>query len=174
MKTSIVLPALLATIALGATACGGKNEAANSSAPSPSTASATSAAKAPAKDMTPQPATEPAEPAQAEASATIPDSAAEIWSAIDAKNAQLGAIVSNGDLGQAHPLAYAIRDLVAALPGKSTALPQAEQDQLRQGSSFVATLAKRLDATGDANDRAGAQANYAQLQSVLKGLPRGK
>ena len=32
----------------------------------------------------------------------------------------------------------------------------------------MATLAQRLDATGDANDKAGTQANFAKLKKVLE------
>lgn len=104
----------------------------------------------------------------------IPADAAGIWKAIDDQQDRLRAIVANGDLKQVHHVAFAIRDLVAALPAQGRALPAAEQAKLVNSAKFVATLADRLDASGDGDDRAGAQANFAKLEAILNDLPRGK
>jgi hypothetical protein len=45
-----------------------------------------------------------------------------------------------------------------------------QQGKVREDVRFVATLAERLDASGDAKDMPGTQANYDKLVSILKDL----
>ena len=108
------------------------------------------------------------------ASLQIPDTADGIWQAIDQQSAALKASIQSGSLKDVHHMAFAIRDLVAALPAHSPTLPAEDQSKLQGEVKFVATLADRLDATGDANDKAGAQANYDKLVTVLNGITRNK
>ncbi|MEO8161807.1 MAG: hypothetical protein ABI588_10340 [Arenimonas sp.] len=130
-------------------------------------AAPTPAAIAPA--IAPAPEGEPAV-----AATPIPDSADGIWSVIDQHNAELKATIASGDLKDVHRPAFAIRDLVAALPAHSPTLPAASQGKLQNEIKFVSTLAARLDETGDAADRAGAQSSYDQLVTVLNGITRSK
>ena len=112
---------------------------------------------------------------EADAATTpIPDTLGDLWQAIDAKNAELEATIKNGPLDNVHHQAFALRDLVAALPGKSPSLSVDEKTKLENEVKFVATLAARLDAAGDAGDRADAQANYDKLVGVLNGIARSK
>ena len=141
---------------------------------------ATSNASVPA-DQAQVAAAIPAKPAAATqapeaevASVQIPDTADGIWQAIDQQSAQLKASIQSGSLKDVHHKAFAIRDLVAALPAHSPTLPAEEQAKLQGEIKFVATLADRLDASGDANDKAGAQANYDKLVTVLNGITRTK
>ena len=131
------------------------------------------------------PAATPAVPAPADAdeheasedaaaTTAIPDTAAAIWQAIDAKRAELKTTVASGSLEQVHHQAFAIRDLVAALPAKSADLGPDAQATLANDAKFVATLASRLDETGDAGDRAATQANFDKLAALLDGMPRAK
>ena len=113
-------------------------------------------------------ATKPA--AAAEEKVQIPATPDAIWKAIDQKNAELAKLIQAGSLGEVHHVAFAIRDLVAALPEHSKALSAEQQGKVQGGVKFVATLAERLDASGDANDKAGVQDNYAKLQKVLESL----
>lgn len=151
------------------TACKGGNapEAASTAQPTPAGEVASSA---------PTPKTAPAaQQVEQEAAPTpIPDTADAIWLAIDKQSAELKTAIGSGDLKDVHHKAFAIRDLVAALPGRSPSLPADEQGKLQNEIKFVATLADRLDATGDANDQAGAQANYDKLVTVLNGITRTK
>jgi hypothetical protein len=110
----------------------------------------------------------------AETATAIPDTEGDLWKAIDAKRSELAAVATNGDLSQAHHLAYAIRDLVAALPAKSSSLSADDQAKLRNNVKFVATLAERLDASGDAGDRAATQANYEKLAALLTAMKTAK
>lgn len=105
-----------------------------------------------------------------EAPTAIPATVDGIWQAIDQKIAELQTTIRNGKLSDVHHLAFAVRDLVAALPAKSSALTQEQQARVRGSVKFVATLADRLDASGDAHDQAATQDNFAKLQAILKGL----
>ena len=140
-------------------------------APAPAAPEASSEvpAAAPVAESTPEPAE-----ASAEIPLAIPDTADGIWTAIDQHVAELKATVASGDLKEVHHHAFAIRDLVAALPSHSPSAG-AEADAKRQGEvKFVATLAERLDAAGDAGDRAAAQAETDKLLGVLTGITRTK
>lgn len=107
---------------------------------------------------------------EAKAATPIPATAGATWQAIEAKTAELGKSIQSGSLADVHHLAYAIRDLVAALPEQSQSLSADKLAKVKGSAKFVATLAHRLDASGDANDKAGAQANYEKLMKVLADL----
>ena len=98
----------------------------------------------------------------------IPATSEAIWQSIDKETEQLGRIIQAGKLEEVHHLAFAIRDLVAALPARSASLPADKLTQVKANSKFVATLAERLDATGDAKDKAGTESNFQKLKGVLK------
>ena len=100
----------------------------------------------------------------------IPATAPAIWQAIDQQSAALGKAVQTGAFGEVHHRAYAIRDLVAALPARSGTLPPDKLAQIKANLPFVATLAQRLDATGDAKDRPGTESNFRKLQQVLTAI----
>ena len=100
----------------------------------------------------------------------IPATSEAIWKSIDKETEQLATLIQSGKLEQVHHHAFAIRDLVAALPAKSGSLPADKLAQVKAGSKFVATLAERLDATGDAKDKAGTESNYEKLKGVLKAI----
>lgn len=137
---------------------------------STSTAPSTGTASTPAEH-----ASAPNQASEVEPEAVqIPATADGIWNAIDQQMTELKATIQSGSLKEVHHKAFAIRDLVAALPAQSKALPAEEQTKLESQVKLVATLADRLDATGDANDKAGAQANYDKLVSVLNGITRTK
>lgn len=122
-----------------------------------------------------EPAPAPTQAPEAEAPPMqIPDTADGIWLAIDKQSSELKAAIQGNSLKDVHHMAFAIRDLVAALPAHSPTLPADEQAKLQGEMKFVATLADRLDATGDAKDQAGAQANYDKLVTVLNGITRTK
>ena len=100
----------------------------------------------------------------------IPATSDGIWKAIDAKSTELKATIDSGKLDNVHHEAFAIRDLVAALPSHSATLAAEKLDKVKSSVKFVATLAERLDATGDAKDVAGTKQNYAKLTSVLTAI----
>jgi len=104
----------------------------------------------------------------AEASVVIPATAGEIWKAIDMHIKELHADIDKGVVKNAHEHAFAVRDLVQALPTHSTGLSPDAIAKVTEQAKFVATLATRLDETGDANDKPGTVANLAKLEGVLK------
>ncbi len=163
MKSRMFVPSLLL---IGTLAGCQPSAAPDAAAPAPAPAAETAAAPtAPAA---------PAIEAEAEAATAIPDTADATWQAIDAKNVELKTMIASGSLGNVHHLAFAIRDLVAALPAKQPAMTADDQAKLASDAKFVAILAERLDASGDAGDRAAAQADYDKLVAVLNGIPRTK
>ena len=109
----------------------------------------------------------PSAAAQKAATPSTPATAAGIWQAIDAKNIELRSTIATGSLANVHHQAFAIRDLVAALPAHYPALTADKLARARSNGAFVATLAGRLDTSGDANDRAGSQASYDRLAKIL-------
>jgi hypothetical protein len=143
--------------------------------PSAASATPTPAAEATPASAAPVPAPEAGGAAETEAApVVIPDSADAIWEAIDKHSAELKSTIESGSLGEVHHHAFAIRDLVAALPAHSPTLPAADQAKLEGEVKFVTTLASRLDETGDAGDKAGSQENYDKLVAVLNGITRTK
>jgi len=143
-----------------------------SDAPETATNTATPAAEVPITAPA-EPAMEPAAEAK-EAPMPIPDTADGIWLAIDQKSAELKATIQSGKLDDVHHQAFAIRDLVAALPSHSPTLPAEDKAKLESAAKFVNTLADRLDESGDANDKASTQENYDKLVTVLNGITRTK
>ena len=100
----------------------------------------------------------------------IPATNAAIWQSIDGAVADLRHTVESGKLSDVHHHAFAIRDLVAALPAHSGSLPADKIAKVQASSKFVGILAERLDAAGDANDKAATVANFQKLQELLKSI----
>ena len=97
----------------------------------------------------------------------IPATSEAIWQSIDQETESLNALIQAGKFEEVHHRAFAIRDLVAALPARSGSLPPDKLAQVKTNVQFVVTLAQRLDATGDAKDKAGTESNFSKLQGVL-------
>ena len=100
----------------------------------------------------------------------IPATAAAIWQAIDQQSAALGKAIQTDAFDEVHHRAFAIRDLVAALPSHSGSLSPDKLAQVRANTQFVSTLAQRLDATGDARDKAGTESNFRKVQQILAAI----
>ena len=98
----------------------------------------------------------------------IPATSAAIWQAIDQQTAALDQVIKAGKLEEVHHHAFAIRDLVNALPAKSTALTTVQLYQVKEGGKYVATLASRLDAAGDAKNMADTLTHFQRLKDLLK------
>ncbi len=142
----------------GISGCGSRNAPANQDAATATVESPK--ANAPKTEATP-----------AETPTQIPAGDSDsVWQAIDQKNTELGKTIEKGKLDDVHHMAFAIRDLVAALPSRSSTLSADQQVKVQGSVKFVATLADRLDASGDANDKAATRENYDKLTAVLKDL----
>lgn len=98
---------------------------------------------------------------------TIPDTVPAIWTEINRHQAELTATVKAKKLAEVHHHAYAIRDLVAALPAKAAADKKA---RVEGASKNMAALAEKLDAAGDNNKQADTEAGLKQLDALLKQL----
>jgi len=102
--------------------------------------------------------------------AAIPDTPAAIWQLIDKEADATTKAIQTGALKELHHHAYAIRDLVAALPDHSGTLPADKVTKVKADGKFVATLAQRLDAAGDSNNKAASVSNFDKLKEVLKSI----
>ena len=98
----------------------------------------------------------------------IPATSTAIWQAIDQQTAALDQVIKGGKLEEVHHHAFAIRDLVSALPAKSTALTAVQLYQVKEGGKYVATLASRLDGAGDAKNMADTLTHFQRLKDLLK------
>ena len=98
----------------------------------------------------------------------IPDTAAGILKEVKEHEQELGKIIADKKLDKVHEVAFEIRDLVKALPDKSKDLESEKLGKLKANAKFIASLADRLDKSGDANDQAGTEANFKKLQGLLK------
>ncbi|MFO9572946.1 transporter [Legionella pneumophila serogroup 1] len=101
---------------------------------------------------------------------SIPKTIPTLWEAIDKHAASINQVLRGDDLTSIHQHAFAIRDLVNALPALSTDLSAEQKKTLQQNLSYVSQLATRLDKTGDANDKKGTEVNWEKLQKVLAQL----
>ena len=117
-----------------------------------------------------QAADAPAAAAEKEAPTAIPDTAAGIWEAVDKETEEMSKLIQAGTLKDLHHHAFAVRDLVAALPAKSASLPADKMAKLKSDSKSVATLADRLDAAGDSNNKTAAESNFGKLKGVLTSI----
>jgi hypothetical protein len=100
----------------------------------------------------------------------IPATSADIWQAIDKQAEELSKTINSDKLGEVHHYAFAIRDLVDALPEHSSQLSADKLDQVKANVKYVDTLAQRLDANGDANDKDGVKTNATKLQKLLESI----
>ena len=98
---------------------------------------------------------------------TIPDAVPAIWTEINKHQGELTAVVAAKKLAEVHHHAYAIRDLVAALPAKAAPDRKARVDGAAKN---MAALAAKLDAAGDNNRQADTEAGLKQLDALLKQL----
>jgi hypothetical protein len=103
-----------------------------------------------------------------DAATPIPATSEAIWQSIDKETELLATVIQTGKLDEVHHHAFAIRDLVAALPTRSGNMPAEKLAQVKANTKFVATLAARLDTAGDAKDKAATEANFQKLKDVLK------
>jgi hypothetical protein len=94
----------------------------------------------------------------------------ELWHGVKSREAELSHLVQAKELGKVHEVAFALRDLVTAMPDQSVQLPPERLAKLKGNVKYVATLAERLDAAGDAKDQAATERNVKQLESVLAAI----
>jgi hypothetical protein len=100
----------------------------------------------------------------------IPDTIQAVWKDIHMHHMELADVVKSKELDKVHVHAFAIRDLVNALPDKSKDLPEDKLAKVKTNAKYVEDLAKRLDESGDGKDQAATEANLKKLDGILKTL----
>ena len=100
----------------------------------------------------------------------IPDTPSGIWQSVDNEMNEMTKMIAAASIKELHPHAFAVRDLVAALPEKSASLAPEKLAGVKSNIKFVATLADRLDVAGDSNDKAAAEENVKKLKGVLDSI----
>lgn len=111
---------------------------------------------------------EEAEHGEAGEAVKIPDTLTGVWQEILEHKLALDSTIKASKLADVHKVAFAIRDLVKALPDKSKDLPADKLQRVQSGVKQVEKLASELDKTGDAGDQAATEANAKKLDGVLK------
>lgn len=105
-----------------------------------------------------------------EAPLNIPDTPAAIWQVIDQETQEMADLIQAGTLDDLHHHAFAVRDLVTALPEHSASLSADALAQVEANGKFIATLASRLDEAGDSGDKAASESNFEKLKTVLASI----
>lgn len=105
--------------------------------------------------------------ANEETTIKIPDTAAGIWTDIDEHTTAIDKLIASNQLTTIHAHAFAIRDLINALPEKSQDLSADQLAIVKRDTSYVDQLAIRLDKTGDANDKDGTAISFNKLKKIL-------
>jgi len=100
----------------------------------------------------------------------IPKTLPAIWGAVAEHQKELHEVLAAKKLADVHHHAFAVRDLVAAMPIKSTMLATEKKTALKKSMSRVASLAKLLDEAGDAGDSAKVATLVVKLDTELKAI----
>ena len=97
----------------------------------------------------------------------IPAAVPEIWKKIHQQQAELIKTVAKKDLGEAHDHAFAIRDLVKALPSKVAAEHKAAAEA---GVKEIRKLAADIDKSGAARAQKATEANVKKMGDAILAL----
>jgi hypothetical protein len=92
---------------------------------------------------------------------------AEIWTEIHKQEGKLAKVVAAKDLGEAHDHAFAIRDLVKALPEKVAADLKTKAEE---GGKEITTLAAAIDKSGAARAQKATEENVKKMGAAIKTL----
>ena len=96
-----------------------------------------------------------------------PPTVEEIWAAIHKQQSKLKDVVEKKDLGEAHDHAFAIRDLVKALPEKIAA---EHKTTAETSAKEIAKLAADIDKSGAAGAQKATEENVKKLDAAVKAL----
>lgn len=97
----------------------------------------------------------------------IPATEDEIWKAIHKQQVKLTDRVAKKDLGEAHDHAFAIRDLVKALPDK---VPADSKAKAEEGAKEITKLAADIDKSAAAGAQKATEENVKRLGMAIVGL----
>lgn len=97
----------------------------------------------------------------------IPATVELIWKEIHKQQGKLAKVVADKDLGEAHDHAFAIRDLVKALPTK---VPAESKTHAEEGAKEIAKIAKDIDKSGAAGAQKATEANVKKMSETVAAL----
>jgi len=97
----------------------------------------------------------------------IPATVEEIWKAIHKQQGKLTSVVAKKDLGEAHDHAFAIRDLVKALPAK---VPAERKAQAEEGAKEITKIAADIDKSGAAGAQKATETNVKKMGEAIVAL----
>ena len=100
----------------------------------------------------------------------IPKTLPAIWSAVSEHQKELHEVLAAKKLEDVHHHAFAVRDLLAALPTKASGLTAEKKTALNKSISRVASLAKLLDEAGDSGDSSKVATLVVKLDAELKAI----
>jgi hypothetical protein len=100
----------------------------------------------------------------------VPKTLSAVWSAVVEHQMELHEVLAAKKLEDVHHHAFAVRDLVAALPTKASGLTAEKKTALNKSISRVASLAKLLDEAGDGGDSAKVASLVVKLDAELKAI----
>lgn len=97
----------------------------------------------------------------------IPASVEDIWKAIQKQQGKLAEVVAQKDLGEAHDHAFAIRDLVKALPAK---VPAEDKTKAEAGAKEITKIAADIDKSAAAKAQKATEANVKKMDEAIAKL----
>jgi len=97
----------------------------------------------------------------------IPATVEEIWKEIHKQHGKLVSVVAKKDLGEAHDHAFAIRDLVKALPAK---VPAETKAKTEVASKEITKIAADIDKSGAAGAQKATEANVKKMEAAITAL----
>ena len=103
---------------------------------------------------------------------TIPATAGEILTAVDTHLADLDRTIAAKALDKVHATAFAIRDLLLALPEKARDLPEPEKKALAASLGRIKQQAGLLDKYGDAGDLAQTTAVFGKFKEEIEKIKK--
>jgi hypothetical protein len=97
----------------------------------------------------------------------IPVTVEDIWKKIHEQQGKLAGVVAQKDLGEAHDHAFAIRDLVKALPAK---VPAEQKAKAEAGAKDITKLAADIDKSAAAKAQKATEANVEKMDEAIAAL----
>ena len=97
----------------------------------------------------------------------IPATVEDIWKEIQKQQVKLTSVVAEKDLGEAHDHAFAIRDLVKALPAKVAAESKIKAEE---GAKEITRIAADIDKSSAAQAQKATEANLKKMDTAIAAL----
>ena len=97
----------------------------------------------------------------------IPATVEDIWKEIQKQQGKLASVVARKDLGEAHDHAFAIRDLVKALPAK---VPTDSKARTEEAAKNIAKIAAAIDKSSAAKAQKATEENVKKMDAAVAAL----